>query len=79
MLTYLDISATRVGIDPDFSFYLLSILNAGSLLGRLASGPLMDRFGENIHVTYIHPFLESDAIYLQDVSTPLVLSPCSAR
>ncbi|TFK95900.1 MFS general substrate transporter [Pterulicium gracile] len=45
MLTYLDISATRVGIDPDFSFYLLSILNAGSLLGRLASGPLMDRFG----------------------------------
>ena len=45
MMTYLDISATRMGVDPDFSFYLLSILNAGSVFGRLASGPLMDRFG----------------------------------
>lgn len=45
MLTYLDISSMRVGISPDFSFYLLAILNAGSVVGRIASGPFIDRFG----------------------------------
>ena len=44
-LTYIDLSATTVGISPEFSFYLLSIANAGSGLGRIVSGILADKFG----------------------------------
>ena len=44
-LTYIDLSATTIGISPEFSFYLLSIANAGSGVGRLASGILADKFG----------------------------------
>lgn len=45
LLTYIDLSATRIGISPRFSFYLISITNAGSGLGRISSGFLADRFG----------------------------------
>lgn len=45
VLTYIDLSAITVGISPDFSFYLVSIANAGSGLGRISSGFLGDRFG----------------------------------
>jgi MCP family monocarboxylic acid transporter-like MFS transporter 10 len=45
VLTYIDLSATTAGISPDFSFYLVSISNAGSGLGRLAAGVLADKFG----------------------------------
>ena len=45
MLTYIDLSATSIGISPGFSFYLISIANAGSGLGRISSGLLADRFG----------------------------------
>jgi len=44
-ITYIDLSATRVGISPEFSFYLVSIANAGSGLGRISSGILADKFG----------------------------------
>ena len=45
VLTYIDVSASAAGISPEFSFYLVSIANAGSGLGRLVSGILADRFG----------------------------------
>lgn len=45
VLTYIDLSATTVGISPDFSFYLLSITNASSGFGRVACGVLADKFG----------------------------------
>jgi len=45
VLTYLDVSATSVGISPDFSFYLIPIANAASLIGRLAAGWSSDKFG----------------------------------
>lgn len=34
------------GIDPDFAFYLLSITNASSIIGRLGGGILADRYGK---------------------------------
>jgi MCP family monocarboxylic acid transporter-like MFS transporter 10 len=45
VLTYIDLSATTVGISPEFSFYLLSITNAASGFGRVASGKLGDKLG----------------------------------
>jgi MCP family monocarboxylic acid transporter-like MFS transporter 10 len=45
MMTYLDISAIRMGVSPNFSFYLLSILNSSSIFGRIFSGSMMDRYG----------------------------------
>ena len=45
VLTYIDISAAFVGVDENFSFYLVSIANAGSALGRVSAGFLSDRFG----------------------------------
>jgi len=45
VLTYIDLSATTVGISPEFSFYLVSIANAGSGFGRISSGFFADKFG----------------------------------
>lgn len=45
MLTYIDVSAQFAGVDPNFSFYLLSIANAGSAVGRLGGGILSDVVG----------------------------------
>jgi len=45
VLTFIDLSATKIGISPEFSFYLLSITNAGSGLGRIVSGSLADKLG----------------------------------
>ncbi|KAJ7029992.1 major facilitator superfamily domain-containing protein [Mycena alexandri] len=45
LLTYIDISATSVGISSDFAFYLISIANAASLFGRLVAGVTTDKFG----------------------------------
>ncbi len=45
-LTYISLSGLTVGLDSDLSFYLLSIANASSLLGRIAGGVLADKYGE---------------------------------
>lgn len=45
VLTYIDVSATSVGIDPEFSFYLISIANGASGVGRYLTGVLTDRLG----------------------------------
>ncbi|KAG8925426.1 hypothetical protein FRC02_009691 [Tulasnella sp. 418] len=44
-LTYIDVFGVLNGISPEYSFYLVAIANAGSLVGRLGSGPICDRFG----------------------------------
>ncbi|EFQ31147.1 major facilitator superfamily transporter [Colletotrichum graminicola] len=42
---YVDAYALRLGVDPDASFYLLSVMNAASLFGRLAPNWLADKYG----------------------------------
>ncbi|KAG8925424.1 hypothetical protein FRC02_009689 [Tulasnella sp. 418] len=49
VLTYIDVSGLVNGLSPDYSFYLVAIANAGSLIGRIGSGPLCDKFG-NLNV-----------------------------
>ncbi|OBZ76349.1 Riboflavin transporter MCH5 [Grifola frondosa] len=73
-LTYIDISAVLAGIDPDFAFYLLSIANASSVIGRLGSGIIADRKGPlNAMIpgtliagvmTYIWPFVTSKGAFV---------------
>ncbi|KIM86443.1 hypothetical protein PILCRDRAFT_816404 [Piloderma croceum F 1598] len=73
-LTYIDVSATSMGIDPDFAFYLVSIANASSGVGRLFAGVMADRFGAiNVAVpctvlagiiTYIWPFVTTKASFI---------------
>ena len=71
VLTYIDLGATAVGISPEFSFYLVSIANAGSGLGRILSGFFADKFGPLTVmapltllcaiVTYVWPFATTKA------------------
>ncbi|KAG8958691.1 hypothetical protein FRC03_008919, partial [Tulasnella sp. 419] len=58
-LTYIDVSGVISGVPPHFSFYLVSIANAASLIGRLGSGFLCDRFG-NLNV--LIPFNTATAL-----------------
>jgi MFS transporter, MCT family, solute carrier family 16 (monocarboxylic acid transporters), member 10 len=44
-LTYIDVAARSVGIPEDFSFYLVSLCNAGMFMGRLMTGFGTDAFG----------------------------------
>ncbi|KAH7905994.1 MFS general substrate transporter, partial [Hygrophoropsis aurantiaca] len=44
-LTYLDVSGQAAGLSPNFTPYLISIANLASLIGRVSSGVLADRFG----------------------------------
>ena len=46
VLTYVDVSATSIGISSSFSFYFVAIANAGSLLGRYVAGYMSDRLGK---------------------------------
>ncbi|KAJ6593393.1 major facilitator superfamily domain-containing protein [Mycena capillaripes] len=74
VLTYIDVSATSVGISPDFSFYLISIANGASLFGRLASGISADKFGAlNVIIpmtavaaitTYVWPLARSEGAFV---------------
>jgi MCP family monocarboxylic acid transporter-like MFS transporter 10 len=43
--TYIDTSAQDAGISPDFSPYLISIINASTGLGRTIGGLVMDKTG----------------------------------
>ncbi|KAI0080541.1 MFS general substrate transporter [Panus rudis PR-1116 ss-1] len=74
VLTYIDISAVAKGIPSDFSFYLVSIANAASGVGRLCGGLAADRLGP-INViapatlvaailTYAWPFAESKGAFI---------------
>ncbi|KAJ7935198.1 major facilitator superfamily domain-containing protein [Mycena leptocephala] len=59
LLTYIDVSATSVGVSPNFSFYLISMANGASLFGRLTAGFMADKFGA---VNVITPFTMVAAI-----------------
>lgn len=71
VLTYIDVSATSVGVSTEFSFYLVSIANASSGLGRYAAGVASDKFGPmNVMmpmtasaaaITFAWPFARSEA------------------
>ncbi|KAJ6620495.1 MFS general substrate transporter [Mycena sp. CBHHK59/15] len=45
MLTYITSSAIEFGISPNFAFYLVSVVNFSSGIGRVVCGSLGDRFG----------------------------------
>jgi len=74
VLIFIDLSATKVGISPEFSFYLLSITNAGSGLGRVCCGILADKFGALTVIspltllcaimTYVWPFVTTKGSFI---------------
>lgn len=44
--TFIDVSGiTTAHLDPDFAFYLVSIINASGSIGRIGGGLCGDRFG----------------------------------
>jgi len=45
VLTYIDLAAVQNGLSTNFAFYLVSIANGGSVVGRLGAGTLGDKFG----------------------------------
>ncbi|KXN82270.1 Riboflavin transporter MCH5 [Leucoagaricus sp. SymC.cos] len=45
VLTFIDVGAISAGISPAFSFYLVSLANAGSGVGRIVTGFVVDRYG----------------------------------
>ncbi|KDQ19997.1 hypothetical protein BOTBODRAFT_170029 [Botryobasidium botryosum FD-172 SS1] len=66
-LTYIDVAAAAIGVNPDLSFYLVSIANAASFVGRISSGFLADKYGPlNVLIpftllagvmTYVWPYM----------------------
>ena len=47
-------SATALGIEAELASYFVALANAGSLLGRYASGILADKIGQSLSYQYIH-------------------------
>lgn len=45
VLTYINISAEGSKVPANLQFYLLSIANAGSMIGRIGGGFLADKYG----------------------------------
>lgn len=43
---YVSIYASHLGFSEDFAFYMVSVVNAGSIFGRIIPGPLADRYGQ---------------------------------
>ena len=54
MLTYINVSAEFVGVDPSFAVYLVSIVNAGSIAGRIFAGLLADLYGTIVVYTFFN-------------------------
>ena len=48
VLTYVAVSATEIGVSPNFAFYFIAIANASSTFGRYTAGLLSDRIGESL-------------------------------
>ena len=66
MLTYINVSAEFVGIDPSFAVYLVSIVNAGSIAGRIFAGLLADLYG----TLSVYPFANRSSIRLLYTRSP---------
>ena len=45
VFTFIAISAISAGVSPDFAFYLVSIWNAGSGIGRIVTGLTVGKTG----------------------------------
>ncbi|KAK0451990.1 MFS general substrate transporter [Desarmillaria tabescens] len=66
VLTYISVSAAAYGISADTSFYMVSIVNASSRIGRIVAGIFIDRIGAvnyfgpatiiTAGLTYVWPF-----------------------
>lgn len=55
VLTFIVASAPSQGVPESFSPYLVSIISAGSAIGRIVSGLLADYFGTSIRFLLSHP------------------------
>ncbi|EXJ96412.1 hypothetical protein A1O1_01538 [Capronia coronata CBS 617.96] len=75
-INYLPVQALDAGMDPSLTPYLLPILNAGSLFGRLISGLVGDKVGR--YNTFIIVCYLSDiwilALWLPDSSDPALIA-----
>lgn len=60
VLTYIIVSASESGVDGSFAFYLLSIANASSIIGRLSAGFLTDHIGKQVTINKMMTALMSD-------------------
>lgn len=50
VLTYIEVSAVAKGVPDSFAFYLVSIANASSALGRIGAGLIADKIGELLNI-----------------------------
>ncbi|KAF7557994.1 hypothetical protein G7Z17_g280 [Cylindrodendrum hubeiense] len=76
ILNYLPVQAISVGMDPNLVQYLLPILNAASLFGRLFSGFLGDKIGR-YNVVIVVCYLTGIwilALWLPDTSDPAIIA-----
>ena len=72
MLTYINVSAVQAGLDPEFSFYLVAIVNAAGAFGRILAGYLGDKFGR-YHVKIKYSLSEPPLLGAINVMTPFVV------
>ncbi|KAL3461045.1 major facilitator superfamily domain-containing protein [Aspergillus heterothallicus] len=75
-INYLPVQALAAGMPANLVAYLVPILNAGSLFGRLSAGILGDRIGRfNIFIVVCYlSALTILALWLVDSSTPALLA-----
>ena len=59
VLTYIDVSAVSEGISDQLAFYLLSIANACSAIGRIVGGLVADKTGQFFSISKSHSSLNS--------------------
>ncbi|KIX04843.1 uncharacterized protein Z518_05714 [Rhinocladiella mackenziei CBS 650.93] len=74
---YLPLQALDAGMDPNLGQYVLPILNAGSLFGRLFSGFLGDKLGRYnifIVVCYLSGGFWILALWLPDTNDPALIA-----
>ncbi|CAK7225252.1 hypothetical protein SBRCBS47491_005824 [Sporothrix bragantina] len=76
VIDYLPVQALAAGMDVNLAGYMLPILNAGSLFGRLASGFLGDKLGRyNIFILVCFlTGLWTLGLWLPDNSTPALIA-----
>ena len=76
VVNYLPVQALSAGMDPNLVQYLLPILNAGSLFGRLFSGFLGDKIGRyNVYIIVCYlSGIWILTIWLPDSSEPALIA-----
>ena len=74
VLTFVDISATSIGVSSAFSFYLVSIGNACSGIGRISTGLVVDKLGNiaapsTLYNRHLHCAIPAGPINMMSPST----------